>query len=91
MTTDLLTSRGLVERKFIEWTNWFKGEPILTPEEGGVNTTWAAVGRGEMMPKSGEYYKPVGMVGKPSKASADAEMAKSLWEWTDSELKTYTV
>jgi NAD(P)-dependent dehydrogenase (short-subunit alcohol dehydrogenase family) len=91
VTTDLLTSRGLIERKFIEWTNWLQGEKILTPEEGAMNETWAAVGRGEVMPKTGEYYVPVGVVGKPTKASANAEMAKKLWEWTDEELKAYSV
>ncbi|KAF2103769.1 short-chain dehydrogenase [Rhizodiscina lignyota] len=88
VTTDLVNSKGWFEKKFIEVMNLGH---LLTPEEGAVNQTWAAVGRGEIKPKSGEYYLPVGIVGKPTKASSNAEMAKKLWEWTDDELKQYSV
>ena len=50
------------------------------------NQLWAAVAKGVV---SGEYYEPVGIGGKVSDYGKDNELAKKLWEWTDSELKGY--
>jgi len=58
----------------------------VSVEEGVKNQLWAAVAKGVV---SGEYYEPVGIGGKVSDYGKDNELAKKLWEWTDSELKGY--
>jgi retinol dehydrogenase-12 len=55
-------------------------------EEGVKNQLWAAVSKDAV---SGEYYEPVGVGGKVSADGKDDELAKKLWEWTESELEGY--
>jgi NAD(P)-dependent dehydrogenase (short-subunit alcohol dehydrogenase family) len=52
-------------------------------EEGVKNQLWAAVSRDVV---GGEYYEPIGVGGKASADGKDDELAKKLWEWTESEL-----
>ncbi|GLA09818.1 hypothetical protein AnigIFM60653_000759 [Aspergillus niger] len=54
-------------------------------ENGVRNQLWAAVSR-EV--NSGEYYDPVGVVGK-SAFGRDEELARRLWVWTEGELDNY--
>jgi retinol dehydrogenase 12 len=78
--------------------NWVKGNAlsrfliaggnVKTPEEGAWNQLWAATGSGVV---SGEYYEPVGVPGTRTKKSKDLEMGKELWEWTQGELKNWTI
>ena len=61
---------------------------IVEPEEGVWNTCWCAtVEKGKL--KNGELYLPVGQVGEHSKESADTELQGKLWDWTQTELKSF--
>ncbi|KAH7161359.1 short-chain dehydrogenase/reductase [Dactylonectria macrodidyma] len=60
------------------------GNMFLTPvEQGAKNQLWASVSKDV---KSGEYYEPVGVGGMASNDGKNDEMAKMLWDWTESEL-----
>ena len=54
--------------------------------KGTRNQLWAATAQ-EV--KSGEYYLPVGVGGKGSKAARDDALAKKLWEWTEKECEKW--
>lgn len=53
---------------------------------GAKNQLWAATSQDA---RSGEFYHPVGTVGKGSKLSKDEKLAKELWEWTNEELSRF--
>ncbi|KAL4922419.1 hypothetical protein BDW62DRAFT_217303 [Aspergillus aurantiobrunneus] len=62
---------------------------VVTPvDQGARNQLWASVSR-EV--KSGEYYEPVGIEGTETDLARDENLARGLWEWTESELKDYSV
>ena len=63
---------------------------VTTPVEWGAkNQLWAAVSKDV---ESGEYYNPVGVRGGMKSAKVkDDELAKKIWDWTETELKEYTL
>ncbi|OBT91150.1 hypothetical protein VE02_00072 [Pseudogymnoascus sp. 03VT05] len=69
---------------------WYKALLSVSVEEGSKNQLWAATSPREgLVP--GEYYFPVGILGKGSRQGADEELGKKLWEWTEKELEGYTL
>lgn len=59
-------------------------------EQGVKNQLWA----GTVADKdivNGEYYEPVGEIGKAEKGALDDELAKELWEWTQKELEGHKI
>lgn len=60
---------------------------LASVENGAKNQLWAAT---SMDVVSGEYYEPVGVMGKASGCAKDDDLAKRLWDWTENELKAYT-
>jgi NAD(P)-dependent dehydrogenase (short-subunit alcohol dehydrogenase family) len=56
----------------------------LTVQQGTLTQLWAATWKRDEV-KNGAYYVPVGKEAG-SKKSQDPELAKKLWEWTESEL-----
>lgn len=58
-------------------------------EQGPYNQLWAATSpRGGI--KNGEYYEPVGVIGKRTTAQArDGKLAERLWDWTQEVLAGY--
>ncbi|KFY42020.1 hypothetical protein V494_02648 [Pseudogymnoascus sp. VKM F-4513 (FW-928)] len=68
----------------------FKQLLSVSVEEGSKNQLWAATSpREKLVP--GEYYFPVGILGKGSRQGEDKELGKRLWEWTEKELEAYTL
>ena len=61
---------------------------LATVEKGVKNQIWAAVAKDVV---SGEYYEPVGVMGKGNKRTHDVALAKKLWDWTEEELQGYIV
>ncbi|KAM0433664.1 hypothetical protein ACHAQK_009098 [Fusarium lateritium] len=62
---------------------------FLTSVEDGVkNQLWAATSTAII---SGEYYEPVGKVGKASSYAKDETLAKKLWEWTEEQFQEYSM
>ncbi|KIW30106.1 uncharacterized protein PV07_05880 [Cladophialophora immunda] len=57
----------------------------LTVQQGTLTQLWAATWKRQEV-KNGAYYNPVGKENRGSKQSRDTELAKKLWEWTESEL-----
>lgn len=68
----------------------FKQLVSVSVEEGSKNQLWAATSPREGL-VAGEYYVPVGILGKGSRQGADKELGKRLWEWTEKELEGYTL
>jgi len=68
------------------------GSMILGPlifqnvQSGALNQLWAAAGVDKADLINGAYYTPVGKVIKGNKWANDADAAKKLWEWTETEL-----
>ncbi|KAH8681719.1 hypothetical protein BX600DRAFT_375194 [Xylariales sp. PMI_506] len=60
----------------------------ISVEEGAKNSLWAATSPDVV---SGEYYEPVGVAGKASAFSQNAEMAAKLWDWTQKELEGHDI
>lgn len=61
------------------------GSALLPSVEKGVrNQLWASVAKGV---KSGEYYEPIGVAGGASEDGKNDELARRLWEWTETELE----
>ena len=69
-----------------------------TLAQGALNQIWATVapremdGDNDVAPsntpriKQGEYYTPVGVVGKRSDYAKNGQLAKELWEWSEAEV-----
>ena len=56
--------------------------------ETAANTVLFAIASKEFQPDmSGEYLKPVGLVGKSSKCANDPALAGDLWEWTERRMR----
>jgi retinol dehydrogenase 12 len=56
----------------------------LTPvDKGARNQLWASVSKDV---QSGEYYEPVGVEGRATALGKDDELAKKIWDWTETEL-----
>jgi retinol dehydrogenase-12 len=59
-------------------------QPIETVAKHQV---WAATTTGL---KSGEYYEPLGIVGAGRHEGKDSQLARKLWDWTETELSVFT-
>ncbi|KIW14036.1 hypothetical protein PV08_06817 [Exophiala spinifera] len=57
-------------------------------EKGVRNQLWAATADEDKV-KNGEYFEPVGVMGKGSKESKDDDLARKVWEWTEAELDRF--
>ncbi|SPN99274.1 related to alcohol dehydrogenase homolog Bli-4 [Cephalotrichum gorgonifer] len=64
------------------------GGMFPTVEEGARNQLWACFSEDV---QSGEYYSPVGVGGGVSRDGKDDVLAKKLWDWTEVEIKGYSV
>lgn len=59
----------------------------MSPEKGSYTSLYVAASKDFKSTDSGEYYTPIAKKSKPSKHGRDAELAKKLWEWTETEFK----
>ncbi|KAK8055803.1 short-chain dehydrogenase/reductase [Apiospora rasikravindrae] len=62
--------------------------PFQTPDRGSRNQIWASVSKDVV---SGEYYSGVGKGGSQSAFAKDDDLARRLWEWTETELARFEV
>ncbi|KIM92693.1 hypothetical protein OIDMADRAFT_107082 [Oidiodendron maius Zn] len=61
-------------------------------KDGAKGQLWAAtaaLGDDPYQVKGGEYYEPLGLAGRGSALSSNAELASKLWEWSSNEVKGY--
>ncbi|PVH84383.1 NAD(P)-binding protein [Cadophora sp. DSE1049] len=61
---------------------------LKTAEEGSLNQLWAATGSDVT---SGQYYEPIGIVGYRTPKAKEIKLREDLWEWTETQLKKWTV
>jgi retinol dehydrogenase-12 len=57
---------------------------LMPVDRGARNQLWASVGKGV---KSGDYYEPVGTLGRETSLMKDTDLAEKLWDWTEKEFK----
>ncbi|EKG16135.1 Short-chain dehydrogenase/reductase SDR [Macrophomina phaseolina MS6] len=60
----------------------------INVEEGVKNQLWAVAAPSEDV-VSGEYYEPVGRLGRNSGWVRNEDLARRLWDWTESELDVW--
>ena len=85
VTTPLVTELGWADWLLIRLTS-IGG--FISPEQGAYTQLWAATTPlGNLT--SGAYYEPVGEKGHESKFTKDIELAKKLYDWTETELQSY--
>ncbi|TFK34411.1 oxidoreductase [Crucibulum laeve] len=85
INTGLVTNLSKINQWMIYLTNVGKS---ITEDEGTHNTLWAATSNKSGI-VNGEYYEPVGQLGKHARESKNNKLAKELWEWTEKELQPY--
>lgn len=86
--TDLVNGQSFVGRGIIKASTSMLRLKMVEAEQGAFNQTWAATAPKEQL-KSGLYYTPVGVVGKPTKAVTQGKVELELWDWTQEELKNW--
>ena len=83
--TDLVNELKFLSRWIVKVTTY--GTDI-TPEQGCLNSVWACTAPRKDL-QSGQWYEPVGELGKHNKYSSDADLAARLWDWTQEQLKAH--
>ncbi|KAK0117993.1 hypothetical protein ONS95_012304 [Cadophora gregata] len=86
--TGLVTSLGFLSKALV-WVGTFGQVKDESKEgQGAWNTCWAATaGREEVV--NGEFYFPVGVVGRKVRENTNEKLAGELWEWTQNELDSW--
>ncbi|KAF5608421.1 alcohol dehydrogenase Bli-4 [Fusarium subglutinans] len=83
IATNLVTGLGFWKRMFVYVTN----PSMMTVEQGGYNTAWAAAGdvkRDEAV----AFYEPVGKANKGDDMCFSEDLGKKLWEWTEEKIES---
>ncbi|KAH6989527.1 oxidoreductase [Ilyonectria sp. MPI-CAGE-AT-0026] len=86
VATELVSTLGFWNRALVYVTN---PRGLMTPEQGGCNTAWAAAGKGvreKMAAGRVAFFEPVGKPSAGGAACWDDALAKELWEWTEKEV-----
>jgi NAD(P)-dependent dehydrogenase (short-subunit alcohol dehydrogenase family) len=65
----------------------WKNQKKMFDEKAGENEDERVKGKGFVV--NGAFYEPVGVPGKHMRMSADDELARKLWEWTEKELEDF--
>ncbi|KAF5630054.1 alcohol sorbitol dehydrogenase [Fusarium sp. NRRL 52700] len=64
-------------------------DTLYSPLETAAYTSlFAIAGPDFSRDMSGEYLKPVGIIGKTAATAQDPKLAKELWDWTENEMRT---
>ena len=96
--TTISVHPGIILTGLFENVGFFTKLPVLlissgkrTPvEEGHYNQCWAATCEKSKL-RNGEYYEPIGKVGKrTTKQAKDVKLAGRLWEWTQKEVESHS-
>ncbi|VUC27896.1 unnamed protein product [Clonostachys rosea] len=89
VSTDLIHNSSTLAKTFSYGRHWLKGESILSPHEGALNSLWVAAGAERNQLVNGAYYEPVGVLRKPDGLPSSEEFAKRVWNWTDEVLAPF--
>ncbi|KAH6886404.1 oxidoreductase [Thelonectria olida] len=82
--TELVTGLTFWKKMLVRVTNPMG---LMTPEQGGMNTAWAAAG-GDVRGKIAEgekvaFFEPVGRGNGGDAICLDEKLGRELWEWTE--------
>ncbi|GJD03555.1 short-chain dehydrogenase [Colletotrichum higginsianum] len=58
----------------------------VSPQKGALNQLWASF---HPDVKTGEFYHPIGVAGKGTPLSQNAEQREKLWQWTEDEIRSH--
>lgn len=94
--TSVVVHPGVVGTSLVSGLRWWHrvlvyvtNPRLLTPEEGGVNTVWAATGRdvrNRLEDGGVALFEPVGKANAGKETCFDEEAMRKLWEWTEDEV-----
>jgi hypothetical protein len=89
--TSRVVHTGLVEN--LQLASWMLVKVtavgmVLTLEEGAYNTLWATTTKKENL-RNGEFYEPVGIIGRQAAMARNEQVAGELWTWLERELDGY--
>lgn len=84
--TSLTSHMGWLEKTIIKTVNLHR--PWITNEQGAYTMLWAATSSDKGL-VSGGVYEPVGKKVEHTKLSADEELGRKLWDWTEEALAKY--
>jgi NAD(P)-dependent dehydrogenase (short-subunit alcohol dehydrogenase family) len=84
-STGLVGSLGFWNKLLVYVSNFGN---VKNAVDGTGNQLWAATGDKSRI-VNGEYYTPIGVLGKHDKDSKSQALAAELWEWTENELMAY--
>ncbi|KAE8453141.1 hypothetical protein EG329_011208 [Mollisiaceae sp. DMI_Dod_QoI] len=75
---------GPLSRPFVATLNLLG--VFIPADQGAFTSVFCAASKKMKAEMSGEYFVPLGKIGKPSKHAGNMDMAKKLWQWTEAEL-----
>lgn len=70
----------------LRWVDRFASRWYKRVDEGVKNQLWAATAKDYI---SGAYFEPIGLEGKTAPEGMDDELARKLWEWTETEFSNH--
>jgi len=86
--TGLVQSLGVVNKALVWAGRLGQVGDEKREGRGAWNTCWAATARREGV-RNGEFYFPVGRVGRKVRENMNERLAAELWEWTQKELENW--
>ncbi|CAH0051976.1 unnamed protein product [Clonostachys solani] len=89
VATNLVHSSSVLAKLYSYGRHWLRGESILSPHEGSLNSLWVAAGAERNNLVNGAYYEPVGVLRKPDGLASSEEFTKRVWTWTNGVLAAF--
>ncbi|CAG9988228.1 unnamed protein product [Clonostachys byssicola] len=89
VATNLIHNSSALAKLYSYGRHWLRGESILLPHQGALNSLWVAAGAKRNNLVNGAYYEPVGVLRKPDGLPSSEEFAKRVWVWTDGVLANF--
>lgn len=95
--TSVAIHPGVVETEFVSGLTFWNRMLVrvthpmglITPEQGGVNTVWAAAGKDvkqKLAKGNVAFFEPVGRPTRGDGKCYDEALMKKLWEWTEEQV-----
>ncbi|CAI6088318.1 unnamed protein product [Clonostachys chloroleuca] len=89
VATNLIHNSSALAKFYSYGRHWLRGESILSPHQGSLNSLWVAAGAERNNLVNGAYYEPIGVLRKPDGLPSSEEFAKRVWTWTDGVLTNF--
>lgn len=87
--TEFVTEMGFWNRALVRVSQAVQGKSMMTPEQGCVNTVWAATSpdvKGKLGKGKVAFFEPVGKPNGGDEKCFDQALMQKLWEWTEEQV-----